>query len=73
MNNITLQFIRSTLKEGLAKCPEEWQMTFKRMYSHKDLDKPIDKVVDDMPDHRLDWAMTQVQNSLNKLDTEEAQ
>ncbi len=38
------------------------------MYSHKNPDRPIDEVVDKMPAERLDWAMTQVQNSIAKLD-----
>jgi len=39
---------------------------FKRMYSHKNLDLPINEVVDNMPDDKIDWAMQQCQNTLNK-------
>lgn len=40
-------------------------MVFKRMYANPlELKKPIDEVVDSMPSNKLDWAMTQVQNTL---------
>jgi len=74
--NIQLQtFARSKLLEGLNQLPDEWQNKFKLMYardegkrSTKDaLAMPISEVVEQMnPDH-LDWAMTQVANSLIKM------
>ena len=68
MNNSVEDFIRDSLKRGLKRLPEEWQLTFKRMYSHKDLEKDIKAIVDDMPTDKLDWALTQVENSLKKLE-----
>lgn len=67
MNQQLQQFARQTLKDGLAKLSEDSQLVFKRMYSHRDLAKPINDVVDDMPPEKLDWAMQQVENSLRKL------
>lgn len=67
MNAQLQKFARDTLKEGLARLPEGHQHMFKRMYSSKNLDRPIDEVVDRMHEKSLDWAMQQVQNSLNKL------
>lgn len=67
MNDQLQQFARETLKAGLRQLPDAWQLTFKRMYSHKDLDKPIEAVVDAMPFEKLDWAMQQVQGSIDKL------
>ena len=66
MNNQLQEFAREQLKDGLAKLPESNQLLFKRMYSHKDLDKPIDDVVDSMDYDKLDWAMQQVQRSIDK-------
>ncbi len=66
MNEILEQFARQTLKDGLKKCTEEQVMVFKRMYSHKNLEAPIDEVVDKMPVDKLDWAMMQVQATLKK-------
>ena len=48
MNDKVLEFMRKELKEGLSLLPESMQTIFKRMYSHNNLDKPINDVVDDM-------------------------
>jgi len=68
MNESLQQYARETIKTGLAKCTEAEQMLFKRMYSHKNLELPIDQVVDTMPAERLDIAMQQVENTLRKFD-----
>jgi len=66
MNAQLQAYARQTIKDGLAKLPEGHQLLFKRMYSPGKLDLPIDEVVDNMPEDRLDWAMQQVENSLKK-------
>ncbi len=66
MNDQLTTYARDTLKEDLAKCTSEQVHLFKRMYSFKDLEKDINKVVDDMPDEKLDWAMQQVSRTLEK-------
>lgn len=66
--NETLQlYAREQMLEGLKQLPNEWQMTFKKMYSHKDLEKPIEAIVNDMPSDKLDWALSQIERSLAKL------
>ena len=75
MNQAVIDFMRSEIKKGLKQLPEDWQLLFKRMYSYPngnlselpDLEKPIDKVVDDMPVEKLDWALSQVQKSIAKI------
>lgn len=75
MNNQLQEYARKTLKEGLAKLPEENQRIFKLMYARdggrrsvEDAEAmPIDSVVDYMPVHNLDWAMQQVSATLNKM------
>ena len=67
MNDSLQQFARQQLKDGLAMLPESHHLMFKRMYSHKNLEKDINAVVDDMPEEKLDWAMQQVERSLEKL------
>ncbi len=69
MNSTLTTFARQQLKEGLATLPADWQQKFKMMYSHKDLTKSISDVVDDMPEEKLDWAMKQVENSINKINS----
>ena len=66
MNNELQIFARSTLKKNLAKCPESQQFIFKRMYSHLNLDLDINEVVNKMSEDKLDWAMQQVQRSVDK-------
>jgi hypothetical protein len=66
MNNQLKDFARQQLKDGLAQLPEGWQTMFKRMYANGNLEMPINDVVDKMPDEKLDWAMQQVQKSLEK-------
>ncbi len=66
MNDQMQDFARSTLKDGLVKLPESWQAMFKRMYSPNDLSANIEDVVNMVPASKLDWAMQQVQRSLDK-------
>ncbi|OEU68436.1 MAG: hypothetical protein BBJ57_02405 [Desulfobacterales bacterium PC51MH44] len=67
MNEQLQKYARDTLKVGLAKLPEGHQMIFKRMYSHNNLELPMNDVVDSIECEKLDWAMEQVQRSLGKL------
>lgn len=67
MNNQLQEFARTQLKDGLVKLPGNNQLIFKRMYSPGNLDADINDVVDLMPEDKLDWAMQQVQRSLDKL------
>jgi hypothetical protein len=66
MNQLLEKFARDWLKENLAKLPERNQRTFRLMYSHNNLERPINEVVDAITIDKLDWAMTQVENSLKK-------
>lgn len=65
------KFRRDELKQLLAQCTPGQHHVFRLMYSHKDLEKPIEKVVDDMPPERIDWAICQVEttiiNNTNRL------
>lgn len=66
MNSELQEFARQNLKEGLAQLPEKAQLFFKRLYSHDNLEADINDVVDSMPEDKLDWAMQQVQRTLDK-------
>jgi hypothetical protein len=66
MNEQLQTHARDILKEGLAQCSNGEQLSFKRMYSHNNLDMPIDEVIDNMEPDRLDWAMDQVRRTLDK-------
>ncbi len=66
MNKQLQEFARKTLLEGLNRLPEKNQMVFKCMYSNDNLKASIGDVVANMPADKLDWAMEQIENTLNK-------
>ena len=67
MNKEIKDFARIKIKEGLKVLPEGHQDMFRRMYSYENLDRPIDEIVDSISVERLNMALTQVNNSLNKM------
>lgn len=66
MNNALQEYARNYLKTRLNACTDGEVLVFKRMYSHENLDKDINLVVDDMPEDKLDWAMEQVRRTVEK-------
>jgi len=67
MKNETIKnFAKGKLKELLAECTEGQRLMFKRMYCHKNLDLSINEAVDQMDDGKIDWAMTQVERTIEK-------
>lgn len=64
MNKTIEKMYRKLLKNGLAQCTEAQHHLFRQMYSHKKLDCPITEVVDFMEIDKLDWALTQVEKTL---------
>ncbi len=66
MNNEIQQFARNSLKRKLGLCTEAEQLFFKRLYSFEDLSLSMGEVVDNMPSENLDWAMEQVQRTLDE-------
>jgi len=70
MNKELDTYAREYIRINVKKLKDEYILTFKRMYSPKDLEAPIDNVIDKMPQHRLDWAMQQVERSLINEDIE---
>jgi hypothetical protein len=59
-------FRREELKTLICQCTEPQQHLFKQMYSHRNLDLPIDQVVDQMPSEKIDWAIQQCERTLAK-------
>lgn len=58
---------RTEIKRILSKLEDDNRMIFKRMYSHNDLDKDINLVVDAMPAKQLDWALQQCKNTYYRI------
>lgn len=75
MNDQLQEFARQTLKNGVVQLPELWQRTFKLMYARNNGKRSVEDaeamhindVVDEVPPEKLDWAMRQIQASLDKI------
>ena len=74
MNDQLQAFARNELLSGLSQLPASWQRTFKLMYGRKNGTRsvedaevmPIEDVVREMAEEKLDWAMQQVDASIKK-------
>ncbi len=66
MNKTMINFAKEQIKIGLMKLNYKHRLFFKRMYSPKDLNKPITDIVDSIPIEKLSWALSQVENTLKK-------
>ena len=64
-NQTLIAAAKAILKDLLAKCTEEEQNMFKRMYS-KDQSLSIEETVEKMDPKRMDWAITQCEQTLLK-------
>lgn len=65
-SEVLQDFVRQKLKDGLLKCRSEHNHMFKRMYSHENLSADLNDVVDAMPVDKLDWAMRQVERTIEE-------
>lgn len=72
MNDELQAHARDILKDGLTRCTKKSQQFFKRMYAHGNLELSIAEVVDQMEPEKLDWAMEQVQRTLDKQEIKNA-
>jgi len=66
MNEKLQEFARNTLKSNLAECTDAQRDIFARMYGRFGTNDTIDTVVDGMAADKLDWAMQQIENTLEK-------
>jgi hypothetical protein len=64
MNKNIQDFARNYIKDGLKKLPERCTVIFKKMYANGNMALDIEHVVDKMPEDKLDWAMQQVNRSI---------
>lgn len=58
---------RTEIKRILSRLTDGNRNIFMRMYSHDDLTRDINDVVDTMPAKQLNWALQQVQNTYHKI------
>jgi len=69
MNEKLQEFARTTLKQNLSQCTIGQRDIFARMYGRFGTNDTIDTVVDGMAADKLDWAMQQVECTLEKNET----
>ena len=69
MNTTIQRFARQSILDGLSQCTDGQILMFKRMYSHRDIEKDIKGAVADMDAEKLDRAMEQVEAAVisNKM------
>ncbi len=58
---------RNEIKRILGLLDDHNRHTFKRMYSHTDLEKDINQIVDEMPARQLQWALQQCTASYHNI------
>jgi hypothetical protein len=58
---------RAEIKRILGFLDDRNHLVFMRMYSHTDLEKDINEVVDNMPANQLQWALHQVTASYHRI------
>ncbi len=61
-NPKTYEQKKQNIKFILSQLTDSNRNVFMRMYSHTDLDKDINMVVDELPNNRVDWALQQCKN-----------
>lgn len=68
MNKKVENFLRQQIKDGLMLCNEKQQDLFVRMYAKPPYDSNtvVFDIVDKMPSNKLEWALTQVDRTLEK-------
>lgn len=66
MHEIMLNAGKNYLKELIVQCTDSQQLFFNRMYSHKNLEKNVLEVIDDMPEERISHAINQCEATLKK-------
>jgi len=74
MNNTIETFTRQKIKNGIILLPDNWQLMFKRMYAPqpyyyngKNAEDGINDIVDKMPVEKLDHVLSQIENSIAKI------
>jgi hypothetical protein len=64
MNKTLAEAGRNILKTLIVQCNDNQQMTFKKLYSPRDLDLHIMKVIEKMDDSHIDTAISQCERTI---------
>ena len=66
MNSTSERNARELLKKLISECTEGQQHLFKRMYSHANLERCTDEIVDNLHSDKLDRVVSQCEITLEK-------
>ena len=66
LNKRLERIARDLIKEDLKECTEEQHEIFKRMYAPHNLNLDINETVEQIPNEKLQIAMSQVENTVKK-------
>lgn len=65
-NKTIINITKKIIKELLLECSDEQQLMFRKMYCNENLELSISDVVDQMLDDKIDFALTQIERTLEK-------
>jgi len=66
MPNKSFPIMRMEIKYKLKFLPDDCVFKFKMMYAFDNFELPIDEMVDEIPNDKLEWALKQINNTKNK-------
>jgi len=72
MNHYLEGYARSWLIEKIGYLTEEQKLVFNKMYSPENSERSIIDTIKNMSSDKLDWAMTQIENTLRKRANEQS-
>lgn len=70
MNKTLEKAGKEILLNLLLQCSIREQQMFNRMYAHDKIEQSVDITVKELPSQKLDWAITQVENTIAKKNGE---
>jgi len=62
-------YARRNIMTGLSRLPADHRDLFKRIYSGNDPNADITEVIDSISPDKVNWALRQVKNSIDKIYT----
>lgn len=66
MNKTIAEFTRNKIIEGLRQCTRSNRRQFRLMYNPEGNDYDYENTVKSMNENKLNWALSQVENTLKK-------
>lgn len=65
-NETLIKISKEILKNLLSLCNESERKIFNKMHSPENIDASIDDIINNIESNKIDWAITQCENTLKK-------